>query len=211
MANNNDMITLNIYNQPPPRSVEETAMNFNQTDQDINLNIDKPGKNPIFYDNVRNEQNNYNSAPRGNNNKRQRIQNTTDESSDSIETNPNNVPNRGAPIQNLQYQQPVQPIYQPVVYRPTPVGAPIATPVMAPYNMQYATPVVVQGNNNTRNAVNNAPKTFIIKKKEKPDFHKEEDCCAGFLAGCAACLTICCMISLCCPGPHGPHGRRGRW
>ncbi len=46
MANYNDMITLNIYNQPQPRSVDETAMNFNQSDQEINLNIDKPGKNP---------------------------------------------------------------------------------------------------------------------------------------------------------------------
>ena len=28
MANNNDMITLNIYNQPPPKSVDETGMNI---------------------------------------------------------------------------------------------------------------------------------------------------------------------------------------
>ena len=35
MANNNDMIILNIYNQPPPKSVDETGMNINQTKQDL--------------------------------------------------------------------------------------------------------------------------------------------------------------------------------
>ena len=74
MANNNDMITLNIYNQPPPKSVDETGMNINQTEQDLNLNTDKPQMNPVFYDNVRNDQqNNYNSAPRGNINNKGKI------------------------------------------------------------------------------------------------------------------------------------------
>ena len=67
MANNNDMIILNIYNQPPPKSVDETGMNINQTKQDLKLNTNKHQFNPVFYDNARNDQQNYNnSRPRGN-------------------------------------------------------------------------------------------------------------------------------------------------
>ena len=69
MANNNDMIILNIYNQPPPASVDDTTANINQTAQNLNLNTDKPASNnQVFYDNVRDEPNNINSAPRMNNN-----------------------------------------------------------------------------------------------------------------------------------------------
>jgi len=213
MANNNDMITLNIYNQPPPKSVDETGMNINQTEQDLNLNTDKPQMNPVFYDNVRNDQqNNYNSAPRGNiNNKSQNITNTADESSDSSEVNPNNDQARPPPVQNVQYQQPIQPVYQQIYYKPNQAGTPAAVPIIVPYNMQYGNPVVIQGNQvNNRNAgINNAPKTIIIREKEKPRKSKGEDCCAGFLAGCAACLTITCLMGLCCP--HGHRGHRGRW
>lgn len=213
MANNNDMITLNIYNQPPPKSVDETGMNINQTEQDLNLNTDKPQMNPVFYDNVRNDQqNNYNSAPRESiNNKRQNITNTADESSDSSEVNPNNDQVRVPPVQNVQYQQPIQPAYQQIYYRPNPAGTPVAAPIMVPYNMQYGNPVVIQGNQvNNRNAgINNAPKTIIIREQEKPRKSKGEDCCAGFLAACAACLTISCLMAMCCP--HGHRGHRGRW
>lgn len=213
MASNDDMITLNIYNKPPPKSVDETGLNFNQSYPDMNLNIDKPGKNRVFYDNDRRSQNNYNSAPRVNiNNKSQRLQNTTDDNSDSSDINQNNGPIKAPYIQNIQYQQPVQPIYQPMIYGQTPVRANIVTPVMIPPNMQYATPVVLQGNNiNNRNAVNNAPKTIIIREKKKVNQNKEQDCCMGFLAGCCACLAACCLMGLCCPGAHGPHRHRGRW
>ena len=52
-------------------------------------------------------------------------------------------------------------------------------------------------------------KKKIIREQEKPRKSKGEDCCAGFLAGCAACLTISCLMGLCCP--HGHRGPRGRW
>lgn len=209
---NNDMITLNIYNQPPPKSVDETGMNFNQSYPEMNMKIDKPGKNLVFYDNNRNDQNLYNSAPRGNNNKKRKgIQNTIDDGGDSGYKDKNKGPTGPAPIQNVQNRQIIQPPYKPMVYRPTPVGTPIITPVMTPYNIQYATPVVVQGKiYNGANAVNNAPKTVIIKEKNISRRNQEEDCCTAFLAGCGACLTFCCLIGLCCPGPHGHHGYRGR-
>jgi hypothetical protein len=204
MAENNDMVTLNIYNQPPPQLANEKA-------QDLNLNTDKP-RNPLYFDNIRNNQgNNYNSAPRDN--RRQSSQNS-DESSDTSYNNQRNIPVAGAPPQYIQYPRPV---YQPIVGQPNRVVAPIATPVMAPYNMPYAQPVVMPPKQvnygNTTPAVNNAPKTIIIKEEKRvPKSSKGEDCCAGILAGCAACCALCCMAALCCPGP-GPHRHYGprRW
>ena len=202
MANNNDMLTLNIYNQPPPNPVDETSDNMNQTqpDQIHDLNTEKPRiVNKIYNDNNRNIQpNNYNSDPRYN-----------------IRNNQNyNIQNQ-APIMAVQPQYP-QPIYQPMVVNPPPSGAPMASPMMAPYNMPYWQPVVIQGKqpNNGARAVNNAPKTIIIREEERSPRRKntEEDCCAGFLAGCAACCAVCCLMGLCCPGPHGsPHRHHGRW
>ena len=199
MANNNDMITLNIYNQPPPNPADETSDDMNQTqpDQIPDLNTEKPRiVNKIYNDNYRNNQpNNYNSDPRYN----KRNQNY-------------NIQNQ-APIMAVQPQYP-QPIYQPMVVNPPPAGTPMASPMMVPYNMQYGQPVVIQGKqpNNGARTVNNAPKTIIIREEERaPRRNTEEDCCTGFLAGCAACCAVCCLMGLCCPGPHGPHHHPRRW
>ena len=199
MADNNDMITLNIYNQPPPNPADETSddMNQNQTKPDLNLNTGGPRIiNKIYNDNYRNNQpNNYNSDPRYN----KRNQNY-------------NIQNQ-APIMPAQPQYP-QPIYQPMVVNPNQAGTPMTTPMIVPYNMKYGQPVVIQRRqpNNGARTVNNAPKTIIIREEERmPRRNKEEDCCNGFLAGCASCLAICCLMGLCCPGPHGPHGHHRRW
>ena len=201
MANNNDMITLNIYNQPPPNPADETSDDMNQTqpDQIPDLNTEKPRiVNKIYNDNNRNIQpNNYNSDPRYN-----------------IRNNNYNIKNQ-APVMAVQPQYP-QPIYQPMIVNPPPAGTPMASPMMVPYNMPYGQPVVIQGKepNNEARTVNNAPKTIIIREKERIPRKKntEEDCCAGFLAGCAACCAVCCLMGLCFPGRHGSHGRHhGRW
>lgn len=201
MENNNDMITLNIYNQPPPNPADETSddMDQNQTSPDLNLNTAKPRIiNKIYNDNKRNIQpRNYYSDPRAN-----------------IPNNNYNIQNQ-VPIMAVQPQYP-QPIYQQMPVNPNQAGTPMATPMIVPYNMQYGQPVVIQGRqaNNDVRTINNAPKTIIIKEKERMPKRNtmEEDCCTGCLAGCASCLAVCCLIGLCCPGPHGPgpHGHR-RW
>ena len=205
MTDNNDMVTLNIYNNPPPQLADETAAQINQTDQDYNLNTEKPRQKPTFYDNVRNGQQNYNSAPRNYNNRRN-MESSVDESSESTENN-NNTPIRAVPPQNMQYQNNY---YQQVPVRPVQLGAPMA-PMAYQYNMAYAQPVIIQGKqpSNTNQPIRNAPQTIIIKEERKTKDHSGEDCCAGCLAACAACLTCCCLMALCSPGPHGP--RRGRW
>ena len=174
-------------------------MNQNQTKPDLYLNTDNPRIiNKIYKDNIRNIQprNNY-SDPRTN-----------------IGNKNYNIPNQ-IPMMVAQPQYP-QPIYQQMAVNPTPAGAPVGAPIMVPYNMQYGQPVVIQEiqPNNVPRTVNNAPKTIIIKEEQVriPRRHnKEEDCFTGCLAGCASCLAICCLMSLCCPGPHGhPHHHR-RW
>ena len=44
MTEDNGMVTLNIYNNPPPRLADETSDNVNDTAQNLNLNTDKPQK-----------------------------------------------------------------------------------------------------------------------------------------------------------------------
>ena len=208
MTDDNGMVTLNIYNNPPPQTADNSSANFNQTDQNFNLNTDKPQQNPNYYDNIRNvpPQNNYNSAPRNQYNNRN-MQSSIDESSDSTQNNKRNVvPVIAARPQYVQYQQPY---YQPM---PPPQNIITPQPGMVPYNTPYGQPVVVQGrqaNYNTR-PIKNAPQTIIIREKESPR-HKEktDDCCAGCLAGIASCLALCCLMALCCPPAH--HGPRRRW
>lgn len=213
MANNNDMVTLNIYDNPPPQLADETSAKINETNQDFNLNTDKPRTNQNYYDNVRNDQPNYNSAPRNYNNNQRNMQSSVDESSESIENNQNNTPAMAVPPQNGGYPNfPPQQYYQQIPPRQVPLGAPMA-PMAYPYNMAYAQPVVIQRQQPTtiNKPVRNAPQTIIIREEEKKKSHSGEDCCAGCLAACAACVTCCCLMALCSGGPHGPRGRHGRW
>jgi hypothetical protein len=212
MTNNNDMVTLNIYNSPP-QLADTSNGNINETD--YNLNTDKPQMNQKYYDNIRNDlPQNYNSAPRTQYPKKNNVQSSIDESSsDSTENNPNNTPVIPPPAQYPQFKQP---IYQQMPVQPVAVATPMANPVVYPYNYNtpYGQPIVIQQqrhNNNKNRPVNNAPKTIIIRERE-PERRRssEEDCCAGCLAGFGACLACCCLMGLCCPGPHGPH-RYGRW
>ena len=212
---NNDMVTLNIYNRPP-QLADDSSGNINQTD--FNLNTDKPQINQNYYDNIRNGiPQNYNSAPRTKYLKKNNIESSIEESSSSTDNNHNNTPVMPAPVQYPQFQQP---IYQQVPLQPVQVGqpiqmAPMGNPMITPYNSPYGQPIVVQQrvNKNRNKPINNAPKTIIIREREPARSHKSgEDCCAGFLAGFAACLACCCLMGLCCPGPHGHHGpHRGRW
>ena len=209
---NNDMVTLNIYNRPP--QLADDSSNINETD--FNLNTDKPQITHNFYDNSRigNPQN-YNSAPRVKYPKKKNIETSIDESSGSTVNNPNNPPVMPSPIRFPQFQQP---IYQQVPVQPVqPIQAgqpmqyaPMTNPMVSPYNTPYGQPVVVQQrvNKNRNKPVNNAPQTIIIREREPQRKHTSgEDCCAGCLAGIGACLACCCLMGLCCPGPHGPHRR----
>ena len=198
----NGMVTLNIYNKPP--QLDDTELNFNQTEQNLNLKTDRPQKNPTFYDNVRNDPNqnyNINSAPRTNKNINQNMQSSIEDQRSQKE--PNKPPVMAAAPQYAQFpqrQQYLMPIGQPMV---------VQTPGMVPYNMPYAQPIVSpkpQINNQTQ-PVNNAPKTIIIKQKERTRGTMGEDCCTACLAGMATCFAISCLLGFCFPARRRYH----RW
>ena len=186
-------ITLNIYNKPP--EFEENANNdINQAQEGVNTTLDLPTQSVV--NNIRA---NASSAPEANQGFQpvENTRNDTVESSDNYESNVQPIP-----IQ--QYPQPI------IGYPPPQMGAipvtPIQTPMVQPYNAQYAQPVIVQ------QRVNNPPppKTVIIRKKKEKN-PSAGDCCTGFLAGCGAFLAACCLISLCSGGGGRRYGRRGRW
>ena len=186
-------ITLNIYNKPP--EFEENANNdINQAEEGVNTTLDLPTQSVV--NNIRA---NASSAPQANQGFQpvENTRNNTVESSDNYESNVQPIP-----IQ--QYPQPI------IGYPPPQMGAipvtPIQTPMVQPYNAQYAQPVIVQ------QRVKNPPppKTVIIRKKKEKN-QSAGDCCTGFLAGCGAFLAACCLISLCSGGGGRRYGRRGRW
>ena len=186
-------ITLNIYNKPPEFE-ENTNNDVNQAEEGVNTTLDLPTQSVV--NNIRA---NASSAPEANKGFQtvENTRNNTVESSDNYESNVQPIP-----IQ--QYPQPI------IGYPPPQMGAipvtPIQTPMVQPYNAQYAQPVIVQ------QRVNNPPppKTVIIKKKKEKN-PSAGDCCTGFLAGCGAFLAACCLISLCSGGGGRRYGRRGRW
>ena len=206
MSDDNGMVTLNIYNQPPPQLADETTEDINQTGQGLNLKTDRPQQNLKYYDNVRNGPNyNINSAPRNNYNKRN-IQSTIDDSSSST-NNGVNVPYASPyppqPVVNYQQMPYQQAPMQPIGY-----ATPVARPVV-PYNAGYTQPVIVQAKQPVSN--NTQPRTIIIQERERRK-KPEEDCCTVCLASCAGCVAACCLLMLCCGGGPGPyHGRRHRW
>ena len=186
-------ITLNIYNKPPEFE-ENTNNDVNQAEEGVNTTLDLPTQSVV--NNIRA---NASSAPQANQGFQpvENTRNNTVESSDNYESNVQPIP-----IQ--QYPQPI------IGYPPPQMGAipvtPIQTPMVQPYNAQYAQPVIVQ------QRVNNPPppKTVIIRKKKEKN-PSAGDCCSGFLAGCGAFLAACCLISLCSGGGGRRYGRRGRW
>ena len=186
-------ITLNIYNKPPEFE-ENTNNDINQAEEGVNTTLDLPTQSVV--NNIRA---NASSAPQANQGFQpvENTRNNTVESSGNYESNVQPIP-----IQ--QYPQPI------MGYPPPQMGAipvtPIQTPMVQPYNAQYAQPVIVQ------QRVNNPPppKTVIIKKKKEKN-PSAGDCCTGFLAGCGAFLAACCLISLCSGGGGRRYGRRGRW
>ena len=186
-------ITLNIYNKPPEFE-ENTNNDVNQAEEGVNTTLDLPTQSVV--NNIRA---NASSAPQANQGFQpvENTRNNTVESSDNYESNVQPIP-----IQ--QYPQPI------IGYPPPQMGAipvtPIQTPMVQPYNAQYAQPVIVQ------QRVNNPPppKTVIIRKKKEKN-QSAGDCCTGFLAGCGAFLAACCLISLCSGGGGRRYGRRGRW
>ena len=186
-------ITLNIYNKPPEFE-ENTNNDINQAEEGVNTTLDLPTQSVV--NNIRA---NASSAPQANQGFQpvENTRNNTVESSDNYESNVQPIP-----IQ--QYPQPI------IGYPPPQMGAipvtPIQTPMVQPYNAQYAQPVIVQ------QRVKNPPppKTVIIRKKKEKN-QSAGDCCTGFLAGCGAFLAACCLISLCSGGGGRRYGRRGRW
>ena len=206
MSDDNGMVTLNIYNQPPPQLADETTEDINQTGQGLNLKTDRPQQNLKYYDNVRNGPNyNINSAPRNNYNKRN-IQSTIDDSSSST-NNGVNVPYASPyppqPVVNYQQMPYQQAPMQPIGY-----ATPVARPVV-PYNAGYTQPVIVQAKQPVSN--NTQPRTIIIQERERRK-KPEEDCCTVCLASCAGCVAACCLLMLCCGGGGpGPRRGRGRW
>ena len=204
MTDDNGMVTLNIYNQPPPQLADQTSENINQTGQGLNLNTDRPQQNFKYYDNVRNGPNyNINSAPR-NNYKNRNMQSSIDDSSSSTNNGqdaPYASPYPPQPVVNYQQRPYQQAPIQPIGY-----ATPVARPVV-PYNAGYAQPVIVQPkqpiNNNTQ------PRTVIIQETESRKRKSDEDCCTVCLASCAGAVAACCLLLLCCGG-GGPGYRRGR-
>ena len=188
-------ITLNIYNKPP--KIEGNQIdNNNQNETNLNLKNDIPDKSSIY------------PTPSPSPNYLQSIDNTRNESVDTIENNQSSLPPVPPQYQRPQMQiygqtRPVQPIM--VIPNPQPVQ-PILRPIYRGPNNPYQgqRPVIImqqdprqlQGNN-----VNAQP--IIIKEKKKDNTDKA---CCGFLAGCMTFLTTCCLISWCIGG-----GRRGRW
>ena len=194
MTDDNGMVTLNIYNQPPPQLADETTEDINQTGQGLNLKTDRPQQNLKYYDNVRNGPNyNINSAPRNNYNKRN-IQSTIDDSSSST-NNGVNVPYASPyppqPVVNYQQMPYQQAPMQPIGY-----ATPVARPVV-PYNAGYTQPVIVQAKQPVSN--NTQPRTIIIQERERRK-KPEEDCCTVCLASCAGCVAACCLLLLWCGG-----------
>ena len=189
-------ITLNIYNKPPDLE-ENTNKDINQEDEEgVQQTLDLPTKSVV--DNVGSVIPNASSAPKANYGVPP-VDNTTN--NNTVETS-DNYESSVQPIPTQQYPQPIMGYPQPQM-RPIPV-TPIQTPMVQPYNAQYAQPVIVQPRVN-----NPPPKAIIIKKREKEN-PSRGDCCTGFLAGCGAFLAACCLLSLCTSG-GGRYGRRGRW
>ena len=223
----NDMVTLNIYDRPPHIG-DDTGTNINETQQDLNLNTEKPRE--TYYDNARkpfpSKIDNANSAPRATNTMTANMQSSIED--ETSETMPSKIPVIPVAPQYMQYPQQkyVVPMGQPVaVATPgiaprmapgmapampamTPGMQPAMRPGMAPYNIPYAQPAVAPKPQIRNTPVNNAPKTIIIRQKEKRGLDGE-DCCTACLAGAASCLAVCCLIGLCCPAGH--YGPRRRW
>ena len=128
----NDMVTLNIYDRPPQIG-DDTGTNINETDQDLNLNTEKP--RATYYDNVRkpfpSKIDNVNSAPRATNTMTANMQSSLED--ETSETMPSKIPVIPVAPQYMQYprQQYVVPMGQPVAVA-TPGIAPKMTPGMAP-------------------------------------------------------------------------------
>lgn len=167
MSVDNGMIALNIYNKPPAQEANETTTKINQTEQNLNLNTERPQQKIVYYDNIRSEiPQNYSSAPR-NNNKRN-IESTIDESSDSTKNNQKKI-NKISPVVPVVpvVTKPVQyPLFQQINYQQIPrQPLVLANPQMIPYNAQYGQPIIVQGNYaNNNNKINNN-NTIKIKNK----------------------------------------------
>ena len=182
MADNNEVVTLNIYNQSPPQLADETSENINQHDQGLNLNIDRQQQNFKYYDNVRaGPNNNFNSAISNNYNKR--FQNSLDVSTNN---------NLGVP-----YSSPYPP---PEVfnYQQTPLqyGNPIVR-ASVPYNEPNIQPAIIQPmhpiNNNTQ------PRTIINKEKEsRKKKSDDDDICKRCCKICTMGPAHCCIALICC-------------
>ena len=178
------------------------SLNINQEDEEgVQQTLDLPTKSVL--DNMDNVRANASSAPKAN----YGVQPLNNTANNNTMESPGNYQSSVQPIPTQQYPQPIMGYPQPQMGA-IPV-TPIQTPMVQPYNAQYAQPVIVQPRVN-----NPPPKTIIVKKREKEN-PSSGDCCTGFLAGCGAFLAACCLLSLCSSGGgrrYGRrYGRRGRW
>ena len=190
-------ITLNIYNKPPQIGENQIDNdNNNQNETNLNLKNDLPNKSSI------------DPTPAPSPNYLQSIDNTRNESMDTIENNQSSVP----PVP-VQYQGPQTPIYgqprpmQPIMVMPNPQPVqPVLQPIYRDQNNPYQQgQVIIMQENPNALEINKAKAQHIwYDGSKKSDDTKK---CCGFLAGCLTFLATCCLISWCIGGS----GRRGRW
>ena len=146
------------------------------TDQGITLNIhNKPPQ-------VADETNNNINETEANINQTLNLPNRSQV--ENIESPNNNEKNIG-PIQ-IQ-QNPPQIGYPPQQDQIITVG----NPIIQPNNPEYGQPVM-----NQQNAYVQQPTKVIVQKEEKNTAHKVA--CCGFIAGCIAAATACCLYCLLC-------------
>ena len=191
MTDDNDIVSSNIYDEPPPKLANETSAYFNETGKNLNLNTDRPQQNLEYYDNVRNDPNyNINEVPRTNYNIRIR----------QISLEDNSCSTSNGPSVGYASPSPPQSI-QPFEY-----AIPVARPIV-PFNEPMIQPVIIQANHPINN--NTQPRFIIIPEVSSKKNKSDDECCKMCLASCAGFVVGCCLLMLCCGG--GPRRGRGGW
>ena len=195
---NDPGITLNIYNKPS-QFEENQDDNINQTETNLNLNNE-------FADNLRTDSI---PAPRANN--LQTIDNTRNESVETIENNQTSLPHilqqyPGPPMPINGYQKPpVQPMMD------IPTSPSVTVPYKNLYNQYYPYPqqiIIIQQDPNKQKVHKKNDQTSITQ--DNMDNHEYKDGCGPFLGGLFMCVTccLCCYSCSCLRGGGGE--RRGR-
>ena len=190
MTDDNDIVSSNIYDEPPPKLANETSTSFNEIGKGLNLNTDRPQQNLEYYDNVRNDPNyNIKEPPRTNYNIRIR-QISIDDNSCSTSNGPSVGYVSPSPPQSMQ---------------PFEFATPVAGPVV-PFNSPMIQPVIVQANQPINNNIQ--PRFIVIQETGSKNNKSDDECCKLCLSSCVGFVVGCCLLMLCCGGSPR-HGHRG--